>query len=153
MSHCPNTLRLRTSYFVCFVYMCTHVCLCTMHSSFCAASMDKTFSFCALVIRHQFTFQLLIYYSMRYSYSVTEMSMAAVSFSNNHRGGGSILKKHKPEHKCTVRRCNTLRLDESYRLVTTVLVQNSHSRKIQNILLSTIAVQQRQVFSRNEHLR
>jgi hypothetical protein len=61
-------------------------------------------------------------------------------------------KRHEPEHKCNVRKCNTLRLDESYRLVTIVLVQNSHSCKIQNILLATIAARQRKVFSRDEHL-
>jgi hypothetical protein len=121
MSHCPNTLHLRTSYFVCFVCMCTHVCLCTMHSSLCAGSMDKTFSFWAPAIRHQFFVE-------------------------------DNVKRHEPEHECNVRKCNTLRLDESYRLVTTVLVQKSHSRKIQNILLSTIGVQQRKVFSRDEHL-
>ncbi len=101
---------------------------------------------------------------MRYSYSVTEMSIAAVFFQITtlaRSGGGSILKnhpdaakwqqvflednakRHEPEHKCNVRKCNTLRLDEPYRLVTTVLVQNSHSRKIQNILLATIAARQR----------
>ncbi len=38
------------------------------------------------------------------------------------------------EHKFDVRKCNTMRLGESHRLVTTVLVQN----KIQNLFLTTI---------------
>jgi hypothetical protein len=36
------------------------------------------------------------------------------------------------------RKCNILRLEGSYRLVKTVLVQNNHSRKIQNVFLTTI---------------
>ncbi len=38
-----------------------------------------------------------------------------------------------------MQKCNILRLDDSYRLVTKVPVQNSRSRKIQNIFLTTIA--------------
>jgi hypothetical protein len=48
-------------------------------------------------------------------------------------------KPHECRHKVNVHKCSILRLDDSYRLVTKVLVQNSHSRKIQNIFLTTIA--------------
>jgi hypothetical protein len=43
------------------------------------------------------------------------------------------------EQKFNVRKCKTMRLDESYRLVTTVLVLNSHCGKTLNIFLTTIA--------------
>jgi hypothetical protein len=49
-------------------------------------------------------------------------------------------KLHVSEQKFNVRKCKTMRLDESYRLVTTVLVLNSPCGKIQNIFLTTIAV-------------
>jgi hypothetical protein len=47
---------------------------------------------------------------------------------------------HESEQKSNVRKCKTMRLDESYRLVTTVVVLNSHSGKIHDIFLTTIAV-------------
>jgi hypothetical protein len=37
---------------------------------------------------------------------------------------------HESGQKFNVRKCKTMRLDESYRLVKTVLVLNSHSGKI-----------------------
>jgi hypothetical protein len=40
------------------------------------------------------------------------------------------------EYKFNVRKCKNMRIDESYRLVTTVLVLNSHGDKIHNILVS-----------------
>jgi hypothetical protein len=60
-----------------------------------------------------------------------------------HRGCGGRLfnaKMHVSEQKFNVRKCKTMRLDESYRLVTTVLVLNSRCGKIHNIFLTTIAV-------------
>jgi hypothetical protein len=48
-------------------------------------------------------------------------------------------KMTESECEFNVREGKILRLDESYLLVTTVLVQNSHSRNIQNIFLTTIA--------------
>jgi hypothetical protein len=50
--------------------------------------------------------------------------VAAAGFS------GRQCKMHKSEHKSNVHKCNVLRLDRSYRFVTTILAQNSHSRKI-----------------------
>jgi len=50
-----------------------------------------------------------------------------------------MVKMHESEHKFNVRKYNIQRLDESYRLVTTVLGKNNHSRKTQNIFLATIA--------------
>jgi hypothetical protein len=47
---------------------------------------------------------------------------------------------HEFEQKFSVRKCKTIKLNESYRLVTTVLVLNSHNRKIHSIFLTTIAV-------------
>ncbi len=49
-------------------------------------------------------------------------------------------KIHVSEQKFNVRECKTMRLDESYQLVTTVLVLNSYCGKIHNIFLTTIAV-------------
>jgi hypothetical protein len=46
---------------------------------------------------------------------------------------------HLSEQKFNVYMCETMRLDESYRLVTTVAVLNSHYGKIYNIFLTTIA--------------
>ena len=43
------------------------------------------------------------------------------------------------EQKFIVRKCRTIKLNESHRLVATVLVLNSHSRKIHSIFLTTIA--------------
>ncbi len=48
-------------------------------------------------------------------------------------------KIHVSEQKFNVPKCKTMRLDESYRLVTTVLVLNNHCGKILNIFLTTIA--------------
>jgi hypothetical protein len=48
-------------------------------------------------------------------------------------------KMHESEHKFNVRKYKIQRLDESYRLVTIVLEKNNHSRKTQNIFLTTIA--------------
>jgi hypothetical protein len=48
-------------------------------------------------------------------------------------------KMHFSEQKFNVRKCKTMRLDESYRLVTTVLVLNSHCGKIHSIFPTTIA--------------
>jgi hypothetical protein len=42
------------------------------------------------------------------------------------------------EHKFNVRKYNTLRLDESHRLVTTILVKSSYSRESQNIFQTII---------------
>ncbi len=43
---------------------------------------------------------------------------------------GNNAKMHESGHKLNVRQYSTLRFDESNWLVRTVLVQNSHSRKI-----------------------
>jgi hypothetical protein len=48
-------------------------------------------------------------------------------------------KMHESEQKFSVRKCKTMKLNESYRLVTSVLILSSHSRKIHNIFLTTIA--------------
>jgi hypothetical protein len=50
-----------------------------------------------------------------------------------------MVKMHESEHKFNVRKYNIQRLDESYRLVTTVPGKKNHSRKTQNIFLTTIA--------------
>ncbi len=60
------------------------------------------------------------------------------------RGSGRFFldvnaKMHESEKKFSVRNFKTIKLNESYRLVTTVLVLNSHSRKIHSIFLTTIA--------------
>jgi hypothetical protein len=80
-----------------------------------------------------------------------EMSMAMLPLPprltrREHRGGEVAIgflavnaKKHVSEQKFNVRKYKTMRLDESYRLVTTVLVLNSHCGKIHNIFLTTIA--------------
>ncbi len=44
------------------------------------------------------------------------------------------------QQKYNVRKCKTVRLDESDLLVTTVLVVNSHCGKIHNIFLTKIVV-------------
>jgi len=59
------------------------------------------------------------------------------------RGSGrffwrSVQKLHVSEQKFNVRKYKTMRLDESYRLVTTVLVLNSQWVKIHNNFLTTI---------------
>jgi hypothetical protein len=69
----------------------------------------------------------------------------AVNFLKNHRGSGRFFlevnaKIHESERKFSVRKYKTIKLNESYRLVTTVLVLNSHNRKIHSIFLITIAV-------------
>jgi hypothetical protein len=61
------------------------------------------------------------------SKNITEMSMAVNR------------KMHVSEQKFNVRKWKTMRLDESYRLVTTVLVLNSYCGKIYNIFLRTIS--------------
>ncbi len=63
-------------------------------------------------------------------------------------------KMHFCEEKFNIRKWKTMRLAESYRLVTTVLVLNSHCGKIHNIFPTTIAspVRQRLVFNRDKHL-
>jgi hypothetical protein len=43
-------------------------------------------------------------------------------------------KTHECKHKFNVRQCNTLRLNESHRLLIIVLLKNSHSRAIQNMI-------------------
>ncbi len=48
-------------------------------------------------------------------------------------GGGRIFSA------VNVRKCKTLRLDESYRLVTTALDLTSHCGKIHNVFITTIA--------------
>jgi hypothetical protein len=48
-------------------------------------------------------------------------------------------KMHVSEQKFSVRKCKIMRLDESYRLVTTDLVLNGHYGKIHNIFLTTVA--------------
>jgi hypothetical protein len=50
-----------------------------------------------------------------------------------------MVKMHESEHKFNVCKYSIQRLDESYRLVTTVLGKNNHSRRTQNIFLTTIA--------------
>jgi hypothetical protein len=45
-------------------------------------------------------------------------------------------KMYVSEQKFNVRKCKIMRLDECYRLVTTVLVLNSHCGKIGNIFLT-----------------
>jgi hypothetical protein len=47
-------------------------------------------------------------------------------------------KMQVSEQKFNVRKYKTMRLDESYPLLTTVLVLNSHCGKIHNIFLTTI---------------
>ncbi len=69
------------------------------------------------------------------------MVVAAI-FLNNHRGRFSLAvntKLHVSEQKFNARKYKTMRLNESYRLVTTVLVLNSHFGKIHNIFLTTTA--------------
>ncbi len=57
--------------------------------------------------------------------------------------GRYVLKKNakipESKHRLDILKCNTSGFDESDRLVTTVVIQNSHSRKNQNIFLRTIA--------------
>ncbi len=76
----------------------------------------------------------------------------AVGILDNHRGSGRYFlefnaKMHESEQKFSIRNWKTIKLDESYRLVTTVLVLNSHSRKIHSIFLTTIAVAARSRYS------
>jgi hypothetical protein len=44
---------------------------------------------------------------------------------------------HESEQKFSVRKCKTMKLNESYQLVTTLLVLNTYSRKIHNIFWAT----------------
>jgi hypothetical protein len=54
---------------------------------------------------------------------------------------------HESEHKFSIRKWKTIKLNESYQLVTKVVVLNSHSRKIHSIFLTTIAVAARSRYS------
>jgi hypothetical protein len=54
---------------------------------------------------------------------------------------------HESEQKFSIRKWKTIKLNESYRLVTRVLVLNSHSHKIHSIFLTTIAVAARSRYS------
>jgi uncharacterized membrane protein len=61
----------------------------------------------------------------------------------------SHTQTHPQGQKFNVRKCKTTRLDESYRLVTTVVVLNSHYGKIHNIFLTTITAAVQEVFCFN----
>jgi hypothetical protein len=47
---------------------------------------------------------------------------------------------HVSEQKFGVRKCKTMRFDESYRLVESVLILNDQCGKMHNIFLKTIVV-------------
>jgi hypothetical protein len=54
---------------------------------------------------------------------------------------------HESEQKFSICKCRTIKLNESYRLVTIVLVLNTHSRQIHSIFLTTIAAAARSRYS------
>jgi len=54
---------------------------------------------------------------------------------------------HESEQKFSICKCRTIKLNESYRLVTIVLVLNTHSRQIHSIILTTIAAAARSRYS------
>jgi hypothetical protein len=67
-----------------------------------------------------------------------------ITSSQQQRGGGrfffvDIAKMYEFEQNFNVHKCNTLKPNKSHRLLTTVLVQSSHSHEIENIFLKTIA--------------